>query len=89
MSDDQADETLEIAKAIFVDMASDAGPDEWDWEPIASKSCEAAEVFLRVSAARYTPQSATQGDANGTPLAVPAPGDPTPAAITPPDPVGQ
>lgn len=53
----------EHAKAIFTAFATDAGPDYWDWQPLAIRAFEAAEVFDAISEQRYAEVSPSKAQA--------------------------
>jgi hypothetical protein len=91
-----ADQLNELAKEIFVGLAIEAGPQNWDWNPIAQGAFNAATSFFAAQAQASQPQtsvpstdpSTPPADASAAPIAGAAPAVPpaVPPATPAPDP---
>jgi hypothetical protein len=85
MSVDQ-DKLQYYAAEIFAHLAAEAGPNWWDWEPIANKAFEAAEAFSRVADVRRASsgvQAAVAMTAEATVVRVPDVPTNAPEGVTP------
>jgi hypothetical protein len=73
MSDD-----LQFVKEIYANLVGAARFDEWDWEPVATKAFEVAEVFNRIAEQRRIPPTVSAGE-----VPLPPPPDQTPVNAPP------
>lgn len=51
------EEFKKLAAHLYASFAAQERSDNWDWDPVASRACDAAESFTRVFTERYPPEA--------------------------------
>ena len=67
------EEFKKLAAHLYASFAAQKESDNWDWDPVASRACDAAESFTRVFTERYSPKAETNPHSSHLQPDVPSP----------------